>query len=155
MRLWSLHPRHLDPQGLVALGREALLARAVLRGRTRGYTRHPQLQRFAAHPQPRSAINAYLAAVHDEATRRGYAFDRTKIGPVRVVAPIEVAEGQLAHEWSHLLRKLAGRSPALHAHWRVVDAPDCHPLFVRRPGPIATWEVVAPGSRDDHRARRE
>ena len=71
MRLWSLHPRYLDPQGLVALWREALLAKAVLRGETRGYTRHPQLERFSEHPQPRLAINAYLAAIHDEATRRG------------------------------------------------------------------------------------
>ena len=94
MRLWSLHPRYLDPQGLVALWREALLARAVLRGETRGYTRHPQLERFQAHAQPRSAINAYLAAVHDEAARRGYAFDRTKIGPLRAVAPIGVADGR-------------------------------------------------------------
>ncbi len=37
MRLWSLHPRYLDAKGLVALWREALLARAVLRGATRGY----------------------------------------------------------------------------------------------------------------------
>jgi hypothetical protein len=41
MRLWSIHPRYLDPQGLVALWREALLARAVLRGQTRGYRHHP------------------------------------------------------------------------------------------------------------------
>ena len=46
MRLWTLHPRHLDAAGLVALWREALLAQAVLLGHTRGYTRHPQLQRF-------------------------------------------------------------------------------------------------------------
>ena len=30
MRLWTLHPKYLDAQGLVALWREALLARAVL-----------------------------------------------------------------------------------------------------------------------------
>ncbi|HET8644201.1 MAG TPA: pyrimidine dimer DNA glycosylase/endonuclease V, partial [Vicinamibacteria bacterium] len=46
MRIWTLHPRYLDARGLVALWREALLAQAVLRGRTRGYTRHPQLARF-------------------------------------------------------------------------------------------------------------
>ena len=46
MRLWSLHPRYLDRQGLLALWREALLARAVLGGRTRGYRNHPQLERF-------------------------------------------------------------------------------------------------------------
>ena len=107
MRLWTVHPRHLDGQGLVALWREALLARAVLRGETRGYTRHPQLERFRGHPSPRLAINAYLAAVHAEAVKRGYAFDRGKIGPLRAVEAIEVNAGQLEHEWQHLLRKLA------------------------------------------------
>src|SRR5690606_38318212 len=77
MRLWSLHPKYLDPQGLVALWREALLARAVLRGDTRGYTRHPQLERFREHPEPEQAINAYLAVVHDDACRRGYCFDQS------------------------------------------------------------------------------
>ena len=75
MRLWTLHPKYLDPQGLVALWREALLAKAVLRGETRGYRHHPQLLRFQAHAAPRSAINAYLAAIHDEASERGYSFD--------------------------------------------------------------------------------
>lgn len=41
MRLWTLHPRYLDAQGLVALWREALLAQKVLQGLTRGYTRPP------------------------------------------------------------------------------------------------------------------
>lgn len=146
MRLWSLHPRYLDPQGLVALWREGLLARAVLRGETRGYTRHPQLERFQAHAQPRSAINAYLAAVQDEATRRGYAFDRSKLGPVRTVAPITAASGQLALEWEHLTRKLAARSPAWLAQLDGPAAgalPACHPLFRRRAGPVAPWERMA------------
>jgi hypothetical protein len=143
MRLWSLHPRYLDPQGLVALWREALLAKAVLRGETRGYTRHPQLERFRAHPQPRLAINAYLAAVHDEASRRGYAFDRSKIGPRRAVEPIPVTAGQLALEWQHLRQKLAARSPSLLGRWDGLAMPACHPLFRRRPGPVASWERAA------------
>ena len=106
MRLWSLHPRYLDPQGLVALWREALLARAVLRGETRGYLHHPQLERFRAHPHPRLAINAYLAAVHAEAMRRGYRFDRGKLGLVRAVEGIAVATGQLEFEREHLRQKL-------------------------------------------------
>src|SRR5688500_4752198 len=106
MRLWSLHPRYLDPQGLVALWREALLARAVLRGQTKGYRFHPQLARFRAHATPRAAISAYLHAVHGEATARGYAFDRSKVGPVRAVGAIAVTRGQLDYEWTHLLRKL-------------------------------------------------
>ena len=43
MRLWTLHPKYLDAVGLVALWREALLAREVIRGNTRGYRFHPQL----------------------------------------------------------------------------------------------------------------
>lgn len=148
MRIWTLHPKYLDPQGLVALWREALLARAVLRDETRGYTHHPQLERFKAHASPRLAINAYLAAIHSEATSRGYAFDRTKIGPVRLVAPISASYGQIDYEWGHLLQKLAQRSPVLHARWRDLATPACHPLFHPCPGPVATWErpSVAPGS---------
>jgi len=140
MRLWSLHPRYLDPQGLAAVWREALLAQAVLRGRTRGYRHHPQLERFRAHPSPRSAINAYLAEVHAEAARRGYAFDRRKVGPVRTHGRIRVTTGQLTHEWQHLMRKLAQRSPALRGRWHGITVPDCHPTFRRIPGPIESWE---------------
>ena len=146
MRLWSLHPKYLDSQGLVALWREALLAKAVLRGETRGYTRHPQLERFNAHPQPRSAINSYLAAVHAEATDRGYSFDRSKIGLVRAVKPIPISSGQLACEWQHLQNKLAVRSPAILAQWSSVATPVCHPLFHSQPGPVASWERASGGA---------
>lgn len=124
MRLWSLHPKYLDSQGLVALWREGLLARAVLRGHTHGYKHHPQLDRFVAHAQPRLAINAYLAAVHAEAEARGYSFDRTKIGPVKVVATLAV------------------RSRALYQQRRLVELPRCHPLFRQVKGPLASWERV-------------
>lgn len=144
MRLWSLHPMYLDPQGLVALWREALLAQAVLRGRTRGYTRHPQLDRFRGHGDPVAAIGAYLAAVHVEATRRGYAFDATKIGPVRDAPTLRVAEGQLTLEWRHLRTKLAARSPAWLARWDEVATPRPHPLFLAQPGPVASWERAPP-----------
>lgn len=140
MRLWSLHPSYLDPPGLVALWREALLACAVLRGDTRGYRNHPQLQRFREHPSPRLAINAYLAVVHGEAVSRGYAFDRSKIGPVRAVPAIAVTSGQLAFEWDHLQRKLARRNPEWLERVQGPGLPACHPLFVRSPGPVARWE---------------
>lgn len=146
MRLWSLHPKYLDPQGLVALWRESLLARAVLRGETRGYLHHPQLERFRAHAYPRVAINAYLAAVHAEAVARGYAFDKSKLGPVRVAQPIPVSSGQLAFEWQHLLHKLAMRSPERYAQLQGMAAPVCHPLFRRRPGPVASWERAQRGA---------
>jgi len=79
VRLWSVHPKYLDARGLVALWREALLAQAVLRGGTKAYLHHPQLQRFRAQPSPLGAIADYLRGVHDEAIRRGYAFMARKI----------------------------------------------------------------------------
>ena len=154
MRLWSLHPKYLDRQGLLAAWREALLARAVLRGQTRGYVRHPQLERFRAHPRPRSAINAYLAGLRAEATRRGYAFDGSKTGPVRPVEPIPVDAGQLAFEWRHLCAKLAVRSPAVLQQWHGVESPDLHPSFRLQPGPVASWERAAEAGGDGpHRPR--
>jgi hypothetical protein len=140
MRLWSLHPRYLDSQGLVALWREALLARAVLRGETRGYKHHPQLLRFASHASPRWAINSYLSAIHREAVARGFAFDASNIGPLRAVARIPVTHGQVLYEWQHLLRKLAARSPSLFAKWRTLERPARHPIFRVCPGPVAVWE---------------
>ena len=142
MRLWSLHPRYLDPQGLVALWRETLLARAVLNGNTHGYRNHPQLERFRSQSAPRSAISSYLQGVYAEAVARGYSFDRSKIGRVRIQAPVLVTAGQVQHEWHHLLQKLAVRSPALYEQWRSISAPECHPLFRLHPGPIESWERV-------------
>lgn len=143
MRLWTLHPKYLDPQGLVALWREGLLARAVLRGETTGYRHHPQLLRFRSHPAPRTAINAYLAAVLREAQSRGYSFDATKIGPVRGTVAIRATAGQLALEWRHLLAKLERRSPALHERWIRTRAPEPHPIFRMVAGNVATWEKAA------------
>lgn len=128
MRLWSVHPRYLDRQGLTAAWREALLAQAVLAGRTKGYTRHPQLVRFRATPHPHATIGAFLAGIQDEANARGYSFDRTRInhpptsGAGRTPAAswsgaVPVSQGQLAHEWAHLMTKLAVRSPQVATRW--------------------------------------
>jgi hypothetical protein len=140
MRLWSLHPEYLDAAGLVALWREGLLAQKVLQGGTRGYTRHPQLQRFRACDDACSAIAAYLHHVADEADRRGYAFDRTKLAPNCACASIDVTRGQLALEWEHLGSKLAQRNPARFERMARVRTPRPHPSFVVVSGGVAEWE---------------
>ncbi|MDE2822471.1 MAG: pyrimidine dimer DNA glycosylase/endonuclease V [Chloroflexota bacterium] len=141
MRLWSLHPRYLDTRGLVALWREALLAQKVLTNPTRGYRNHPQLERFRAHPSSAHAIASYLHTVRDEATQRGYNFDRTRIHlPHRHTTPIEVTEGQLRYELAHLTAKLKRRAPAAHERLQRITVPDPHPSLVVVPGPIAAWE---------------
>ncbi|MFA6413346.1 MAG: pyrimidine dimer DNA glycosylase/endonuclease V [Syntrophales bacterium] len=144
MRLWTLHPKYLDPRGLVALWREALLAQAVLREQTCGYTRHPQLIRFRNSPSPLEAIASYLQAVHAEATRRGYCFDLTKIAASAGVEPIAVPRGQLDYEWEHLKGKLRLRIPSWLTNLEPSSRPEAHPLFHIIPGPVAEWEVVQP-----------
>lgn len=144
MRLWSLHPRHLDRQGLTGCWRESLLAQAVLAGRTRGYRAHPQLERFRAHAEPIAAVGAYLATIAQEATERGYRFDLTRVDlpPDADVppAPILVTDGQLALEWKHLLAKLERRSPERWEQARQLHEPEVHPLFEVFPGPVESWE---------------
>ena len=140
MRIWTIHPRYLDPQGLVALWRETLLARAVLRGETKGYRNHPQLYRFQAHATPRAAVNAYLASVLLEADSRGYSFNRGKVCPVRGQVQIDCTKGQLQYEWRHLLHKLQIRSPDCYRRWRSMPMPQPHPLFRVCAGPVESWE---------------
>jgi hypothetical protein len=140
MRLWTVHPKYLDTRGLVALWREALLAQAVLRGRTNGYLHHPQLQRFLAQFSPLGAIADYLRSVHAEAISRGYAFAARKISPARGSGVIAVTRGQLMHEWSHLMAKLAIRDPELRGQLALVSRPRAHPLFRIVSGDVETWE---------------
>ncbi|GAA1625064.1 pyrimidine dimer DNA glycosylase/endonuclease V [Georgenia ruanii] len=161
MRIWSLHPRYLDRQGLTACWRESLLAQAVLAGRTRGYRRHSQLERFRAQSDPLAAVGAYLVVVAEEAAGRGYRFDTGRIDRPAAIAPadgadgadrlvgvgpppvprVPVTEGQVGHEWGHLAAKLAVRSPERAAAQRAAT-PAVHPLFVVVPGPVEAWERV-------------
>ena len=140
MRLWTIHPKHLDAKGLVALWREALLAQKVLQGRTRGYRHHPQLFRFQAVRNPAAALASYLAAVHEESVRRGYHFDRRKIGAKKFRGRIPETRGQLLYEWKHLKAKLARRDAARHRASQPIRMPEHHPLFRLIEGKVRDWE---------------
>lgn len=143
MRIWSLHPGYLDRQGLVALWREGLLAQKVLLGGTRGYRSHPQLDRFRSAADPLSALGCYLSAVADEADRRGYAFDRSKIARRGEPPRIAVTAGQIEYEWRHLLEKQKVRAPEVYERNRRLQTADPHPLFEVVPGGIEEWERPA------------
>ena len=140
MRLWTLHPKYLDTRGLVAVWREALLAQAVLRGRTRGYRFHPQLIRFRAAQDPLAAIAEYLRAVCAEAKQRGYGFNGAKITRRRTSATIVETKGQLLYEFSHLKRKLHSRDPQRYRQLVALEHPEAHPLFHLVAGGVQEWE---------------
>jgi hypothetical protein len=143
MRLWSVHPSTLDRMALVACWREGLLAQRVLMGATRGYTRHPQLERFQATADPLGAIGHYLTALHAQATARGYSFDGSLLMRTDAANPgIPVATGQLAFELAHLRSKVEVRDPGWLSCLPAVASPA--PSFVETPGGIESWERGAP-----------
>lgn len=140
MRLWSLHPKYLDRQGLLALWREGLLAQKVIQGKTKGYKSHPQLKRFQQQNDPLAAIGSYLMAVQQESVSRGYRFDRGKIARVKKIPPIKVARGQVEYERLHLLKKLAIRDHLRYIRQAKLRRLAVHPLFRTTAGPVEDWE---------------
>ena len=154
MRLWTLHPKYLDPKGLVALWREALLAQAVLKGETIGYRHHPQLLRFKSHADPLAAIGNYLHAVYVEALTRHYRFDGTKISRRRTKVKLAERRGQLAFEWRHLQAKLRARNPDWLHQCKRIAVPEQHPLFRLVPGAVRDWEKVASDAASGARPKR-
>ena len=140
MRLWSLHPKYLDSQGLVALWRESLLAQAVLNDETKGYRNHPQLERFKNCSNPVPAISTYLRGVYLESKYRGYSFNQSKIKSVSKPIKIMVTNGQINYEWLHLMSKLKQRSPSMYDKWCNCTTVVPHPLFEVQAGEIEPWE---------------
>jgi hypothetical protein len=142
LRLWSVHPKYLDTAGLVALWREALLAQKVLKGETRGYKNHPQLVRFRNHPEPLKAIADYLTEVWKESQRRGFDFDKKKIGPRKGIQKITVTRGQLVYEIDLLCHKTSKRSPDRCRELLSTSKVEPHPIFKVVAGEVEKWEKV-------------
>lgn len=142
MRLWSIHPKYLDSKGLVALWREALLAKNVLMGNTSGYKNHPQLIRFKSQKDPVSLINQYLEGVYDEACQRGYSFDKGKIDRSFIVTEVSVTSGQIEFEKMHLLNKLKIRDKDKYSELIKQKEVLPHPIFKITDGEIEEWEKM-------------
>jgi hypothetical protein len=140
MRLWSIHPKYLDPAGLVALWRESLLAKKVLEGRTKGYKKHPQLIRFRLANDPAAAINTYLRDILEESKIRGYSFNAGKVKKVRPCGKISVTAGQLKYEMKWLKNKLIIRNPLYYQRVRRVILPESAPIFRKVAGKKEPWE---------------
>jgi hypothetical protein len=140
MRIWSLHPKYLDAKGLVALWREALLAKHVLEGKTKGYKNHPQLIRFRNAKNSLDAINYYLSEVYLEAKKRNYNFDRQKIDWTFKKSRLTVMAGQMDFEKNHLLKKLETRDYDKFKEYKSIAQFDSHPVFRIIDGTVEGWE---------------
>ncbi|RSN71482.1 MAG: hypothetical protein DSO07_07180 [Thermoproteota archaeon] len=53
MRLWLIHPKHLDRTGLVTIRRKGLLAKRVLKGKTKVITIFPEGSFNNIYPYPK------------------------------------------------------------------------------------------------------
>ncbi len=152
MRLWSIHPKYLDKIGLVALWREALLAKKVLEGKTKGYKNHPQLERFKQSNNPIEFINKYLESIYKEAISRGYKFDpkkftrfdssKTRREKTKLYKKINITSGQLKYEIEHLLKKIERRAP--YEIERIEKNIKTNPIFKTIKGKIESWEKIIP-----------
>jgi len=136
MRLWSIHPKYLDNKGLVALWRESLLAKKVLMGNTKGYKNHPQLKRFKNEKDSLREIDAYLCFVLEEALKRGFNFDKSKVCKVKRYDLIPVTSNQIDSEFNLLKKKLKKRSPKKYNELKAIRKVFTHPLFKRVRGQI-------------------
>ncbi len=148
MRIWSIHPKYLDSKRLTAQWREALLCRQVLEGNTKGYKHHPQFIRIQNHSQPHFFINYYLFTIWEEATRRGYNYNKEKLVTeltkkyVDPFIPMEVTGGQLEYEFYHMQLKTGEFSEQWTRNNDILSVEGIVPnrLFVVVPGPIESFE---------------
>ena len=142
MRIWSIHPKYLDTKGLVTVWREALLAKHVLEGKTKGYKNHPQLNRFKVAKNPVDTINQYLSEIFIEASNRNYNFSKQKIDWKFKKSELTVTIGQLNYEVEHLLNKLQIRDTIKFKQLKTNITFDSHPLFKVIDGDIENWEII-------------
>lgn len=156
MRLWSLHPKYLDRQGLLAVWREGLLAQKVLLGETKGYKNHSQLERFKKYISPLGAIHCYLHNIWKEARGRQYNFNYAKIGLYfdrpSYQEKLTVTKGQLEYEFEHLQKKLEKRDNFKRLennrftncaiYYQSSTNLESHPLFKVIEGDIESWEKI-------------
>lgn len=148
MRLWSINPSYLDTKGLIAVWREALLAKKVLEGKTKGYKNHSQLVRFKEAKNPIIAINTYLFFILEEAKTRGFNFNADKVDIKDQKEFLKVTTDQLDYEFEWLQTKLRSRDDFKFkenynflgdSHGKVFT----HPMFDPIDGKIALWEKLS------------
>ena len=94
--------------------------------------------------QSLKAIDIYLSEIYNEAKRRGYNYDKSKID-FYCKEPhglINLTEDQLKYEFEHLKKKLKERSPVSFQNIKDVDLIKHHPIFILVKGPIENWEII-------------
>ena len=141
MRLWSLHPRYLDPKGLVALWREALARPGRAPGAIPGdIATIPSCSDSARSPLRVAASPSTFGPCTRNRSSEATASTGARLCTGGTVARVDVTRGQLDFEWRHLLAKLEKRNPPVLEALQNTGDPAPHPLFRVVPGAIEEWE---------------
>ena len=164
MRLWSVHPKYLDRQGLLACWREGLGALKALKAwsirEECGYQNHPQLNRFKKSDFPVYLLYTFNETIYQESIVRGYNFDKSRlngfIGDCDIginksdVKRIEVTTGQIRYESEYLLpiklksRKMGVDSERLSILQKDIEnnCINLNSVFKIVEGAIESWEKI-------------
>lgn len=142
MRIWTIHPKYLDGIGLVSAWREGIGARNIIAENKIGYSRHPQLDRFRSKSV--DFLNAYLYFLNEEAEKRGYKFDKSKIASFSLKGDrIPVNKGQVEYEFKLLQHKLSVRNKEVYAVNKKVRNIQVIPIYRILPSSkIEDWERI-------------
>lgn len=142
MRLYLVHPKYLDSQGLVGLWRESLLAQRVLLrlklGESKvGYSYHPSLSKFKSLPVEKwiDSIGFYLQGILTESRNRGYHFNESLIASKSDFhQKIEVSESEVLNELEALKSKLYARNLVGYNNVKdlSIKSLHLHPIFVTK-----------------------
>ncbi|NIO44133.1 MAG: hypothetical protein GTN36_01065 [Candidatus Aenigmarchaeota archaeon] len=130
MRVWIIHSKYLDCKGLVALWRETLLARKVLKGKTKGWKNHPQLNKFKTHKDPVAAVNTYLLYVWKESEKRCYKFNKRKIEKNFTKKKIKISKKDIISDFEDLKNKLKKRNPEKYKEIAKIKKVEANPIFI-------------------------
>jgi len=130
MRVWIVHPKYLDCKGLVALWRETLLARKVLKGKTKGWRNHPQLNKLKNHKNSVAAVNTYLLYVWKESEKRCYKFNKRKIEKNFTKKKIKIPKKEVISDFEELKNKLKKRDPKRYREIVKVKKIEVNPIFI-------------------------
>ena len=85
-------------------------------------------------------INNYLLEIYKESLKRGYNFNKTKIGDIAELEPLNVTDGQLNYEFQHLQNKLKTRDFNKYRENTASGNPESNSIFRIVKGPIEKWE---------------
>jgi hypothetical protein len=90
-------------------------------------------------------IGMFLLDIYDEASRRGYSFDRTKIlRSDSCGQKISVGDGQVRYEFALLLSKLERRDRVKYAEISMTEDIRLNSVFTLGRGGIEPWERPIP-----------